>query len=176
MINIRQYSLFVGLSAILMVVSCTKKDAGFDMFYRKQFNVPIGQIPQNSFNYDFLNIAADTSAFFTPNGVGSAQIVSIKPKSMSIIAQYGGVDYNTVRSVEVWISTPNAPNITPQIIFFRDDVPLTTNERIDLVPNDVDVKSFITFGKFNVKVTLRFRDNTTRTLESDTTITFFAKI
>jgi hypothetical protein len=164
------FSFFV----LLLLGSC-KKDSGFDMFYRKQFSIPIGQTPQFSFNYDFKNIPADTTAFFTPSGVTSNQIASIKPKSMSIIALYGGIDYNAVRSVEVWINSPINNTPSPQIIFFRDDVPVNTNERIDLIPNDVDIKQFITLGKFNIKITLKFKDNTIRTLETDTTITFFAK-
>jgi hypothetical protein len=156
---------------------CKKKESGFEMQYRRTFEFPIGLNNFLSHNFEFKDIASDTSVFFKANNTSSNQIVRIEPLSMNIRALFGGTDnsYNLIERVEVWISDPSRPKVIPQIIFFRDNVPLSTGNRLDLIPNNVDVRPFLVEGsRFTVRINLRLRAITERSIDTEWNATFFS--
>lgn len=165
--------LIVTLASIL---GCQKKDTGFEMNYRRQFVLPIGLDVFSSHNFEFKDIAADTTIFFKANGSYTAkQINRIEPRAMNLRAVFGGGDFVVIDRVEVWISDPSRPKLTPQIIFFRDDVPLSTGNRLDLVPNNVDLRPFLIDGSyFNIRINLRLRAITERSVDTEWNASFFA--
>lgn len=171
-----KYSLI--LITLLSVWGCRKKEAGFEMNYRRQFTLPIGLDMFSSHNFEFKDIPADTAVFFQANSINSSnQISRIEPYSMSLRTVFGGGDFVVIDKVEVWISDPSRPSLTPQIIFFRDDVPLSTGPRLDLVPNNVDVKPFLIGGsRYALRINLRLRSITERSVDVEWNTSFFAKI
>lgn len=174
---LNKYSFFILSITLLTLLGCRKKDTGFEMNYRRQFSIPIGLDVFSSHNFEFKEIAADTAVFFMVNGSYTAnQISLIEPKAMNLRAVFGGGDYIFIDKVEVWISDPSRPKLTPQIIFFRDDVPLSTGTRLDLVPNNVDVRPFLLEGsRFNLRINLRLRAITERSIETEWNTSFFAR-
>ena len=174
---LNKYSFFILTITFLTLLGCRKKDTGFEMNYRQQFPIPIGLDVFSSHNFEFKDIAADTAVFFTVNGSYTAnQISLIEPKAMNLRAVFGEGDFIFIDKVEVWISDPSRPKLSPQIIFFRDDVPLSTGIRLDLVPNNVDVRPFLLEGsRFNLRINLRLRAITERSIETEWNASFFAK-
>jgi hypothetical protein len=168
---------FYSLLIIVIFTGCRKAPQGFDMTYRRQFNLSVGLNPFQSHNFEFNNIAADTSIFFQVNGASSNTISRIIPKAMTLQAIFASpeIRYNSISQVEVWISNPNDPKVSPQIIFFRDDVPLNTDARLDLIPNNVDVKKFIVNGRFSVRINIRLRQITERSIETEWNTIFLAE-
>lgn len=162
---------------LLSVLSCRKKESGFEMSYRRQFTLPIGLDVFSSHNFEFKDIPADTAVFFKANGLSNASpITRIEPYSMSIKSVFGGGDFVVIERVEVWISDPSRPKLSPQIVFFRDDVPLSTGARLDLVPNNVDVRPFLIDGtRYNLRINLRLRGTTERSVDAEWNASFFAK-
>lgn len=171
-----KYSIFILMVTLLTIGSCRKKENGFEMNYRRQFTLPIGLDVFSSHNFEFKDIASDTSVFFTINGSYTAsQISRIEPKAMNLRAVFGNADYIVIQKVEVWISNPARPQLSPQIIFFRDDVPLSTGNRLDLVPNNVDVRPFLIDGsRFNLRINIRLRAMTERSVDTEWNASFFA--
>ncbi len=161
----------------LLFSGCKKDQRGFEMQYRRTFILPIGLDNFLSHNFEFKDISCDTTVFFTPNNAASSQIDRIEPLTMNIRAIFGGSDnrYNIISRVEVWISDPSRPKLSPQIVFFRDDVPLNTGNRLDLIPNNVDVRPFLVEGsKFNLRINLRLRSITDRSIDTEWNAAFFS--
>ena len=146
------------------------------MNYRRQFVLPVGLDNFSSHNFEFKNIAADTAVFFKANGSYTAnQISRLEPRAMNLRSVFGGGDFLVIDKVEVWISDPSRPKVTPQIIFFRDDVPLSTGSRLDLVPNNVDLRPFLIEGsQFTLRINIRLRAITERSIEIEWNTSFFA--
>ena len=161
----------------LLFASCRKTEAGFDMSYRREFNLPGGLNIFQSHNFEFKDIACDTSVFFKTNSATASEITRIEPSTMNIRAIFGGADnsYVFIDRVEVWISDPNRPNLTAQIAFFRDNVPINTGNRLDLIPNNIDVRPFLVEGsRFNLRINLRLRNTPDRSIDSEWNASFFA--
>jgi hypothetical protein len=173
----KKYSFFILSITLLTLLGCRKKVTGFEMSYRRQFKLPIGLDVFSSHNFRFFDIASDTSIFFKVNGSYTAdQISLIEPKAMNLRAVFGEGDFIFIDKVEVWISDSTRPKLTPKIIFFRDDVPLSTGTRLDLVPNNVDVRPFLLEGsRFTLRINLRLRAITERSIETEWNTSFFAK-
>lgn len=162
---------------ITLIASCKKREAGFEMQYRRTFELPVGLNNFLSHNFEFKDIASDTTIFFSPTKATASQIDRIEPFTMNFRALFGGTDnrYNLIERVEVWISDPSRPKLTPQVIFFRDDVPIGTGNRLDLIPNNVDVRPFLIEGnKFNLRINLRLRGITERSIDTEVNTQFFA--
>lgn len=165
------------LLLIILFAGCRKKQVGFEMLYRRDFNLPIGLDAFRSHNFEFKDIACDTSVFFTANSVTAKQLTRIEPQTMNIRAIFGGADntFNIVDRVEVWVSDPSRPTLTAQIAFFRDNVPLSTGNRLDLIPNNIDMRPFLIDGnRFNLRINLRLRGTTERSVETEWNASFFA--
>jgi hypothetical protein len=172
---IKYIPFLVALSMLLW--GCKKDQPGFEMQYRRTFILPIGLDNFLSHNFEFKDISSDTTVFFTPNNATSNQIDRIEPLSMNIRALFGGNDnrFNIISRVEVWISDPSRPKLTPQIVFFRDDVPLNTGNRLDLIPNNVDVRPFLIEGsKFNLRINFRLRNIPDRSIDTEWNAAFFS--
>lgn len=171
----RKYYAF--LLIVTLFMGCRKKQIGFEMLYRRDFIFPIGLDAFRSHNFEFKDIACDTSVFFQANSATASQVTRIEPQTMTIRSIYGGADntFNIIDRVEVWVSDPSRPNLTAQIAFFRDNVPLNTSSRLDLVPNNIDMRPFLIEGnRFNLRINLRLRDVTPRSIDVEWNAAFFA--
>ncbi|NJN34468.1 MAG: hypothetical protein HC817_09670 [Saprospiraceae bacterium] len=149
--------------------SCGKTVEGFDMSYRRQFNIDIGLNTFLSHNFKFNDILPDTAAFFQLNNSNSSQVTRIEPRAMSFRALFSSnaVPYSFINRLEVFISDPSRPNLPEQVIFYRDDVPLNAGNQIDLVPNNVDVRPYIFEGKkFSIRVNIQLRETPQRSIET----------
>lgn len=168
--------LYAALCFCLVVCgSCRKNEPGFDMTYRRTFELPIGLNTFQSWNREFPDIASDTSVFFAANKVNGDKIGPILPKGMRIRAIFNN-SFEFVSRVEVFISDPSRPNLTEQTVFFRDDVPFSSSNRIDLIPNNIDVSKFIKEGsKYKLRINFRFRDISQRSIDCEWEALFFAR-
>jgi hypothetical protein len=171
----RQFAAFL-LLLILILTGCRKKEEGFEMTYKRQFDLPIGLDIFASHNFKFNDVACDTSIFFTINNATAGQIKRVMPRSMSLRSIFTDANrYDFIKQVEVFVSDNNRPKLTPQIAFFRDDVPFNTGSQLDLVPNNVDLRPFLLEGnRFTIRINITLRDNPPRTIETEANFSFFA--
>jgi hypothetical protein len=153
--------------------ACSKTTPGFDMPYRRTFDLPIGLDPFALHNFAFKDISTDTALIFKANNATSDKITRIEPKTMILRGLFVAGNYGFIEKAEVRISTAT---LGEQIIFFRDQIPFNTGEKLDLIPNNVDVKPYLMGGKFNVRMILTLRDSPPKTFETEVPMTFFAKI
>jgi hypothetical protein len=173
--KLRQCFAFLLLLTLLMA-GCRKKQEGFEMTYKRRFDLPIGLDIFASHNFKFNDVACDTSIFFQINNATASQIKRILPRSMSLISIFtSATRYDFIKQVEVYVSDNSRPKVTPQIAFFRDDVPLGTSDRLDLIPSEVDLRPFLLEGnRFSIRINISLRDYPPRTIETECNFSFFA--
>lgn len=172
-----KYFLFL-LFFLPFLSACRKSETGFDMSYRRQFEIPVGLAVGPSHNFVLTNIPSDTSIFFNINSVTSSQILGVVPRSMNIrtVFQGGGNTFANVDRVEVVIFDPNRPTVPEIPIFYRYDVPLSTSDILTLVPDANNISKFVFDGKtFNIRIKLFFREITPRSVDVEANIVFLAK-
>lgn len=172
-----KYFLFL-LFFLSFLSACRKSETGFDMSYRRQFEIPVGLAVGPSHNFVLTNIPSDTSIFFNINSVTSSQILGVVPRSMNIrtVFQGGGNTFANVDHVEVVIFDPNRPTVPEIPIFYRYDVPLSTSDILTLVPDANNISKFVFDGKtFNIRIKLFFREITPRSVDVEANIVFLAK-
>ncbi len=173
---IKKYLLF--LLFLPFLSACRKTETGIDMTYRRQFEIPVGLAAGPSHNFVLINIPSDTAVFFQINNLTASQINGVVPRSMNIrtIFQGGGNTFANVDHVEVVIFDPDRPAVPEIPIFYRYDVPLSTSDRLDLVPDGNNIQKFILDGKrFNIRIKLFFREITPRSVDVEANIIFLGK-
>jgi hypothetical protein len=166
------------LIVLPLLSACRKSETGFEMSYRRQFEIPVGLGAGPSHNFVLIDIPSDTSVFFKINNVTASQVIGVVPRSMNIrtIFQGGGNTFSIVDHVEVAIFDPNRPNVPEIPIFYRYEIPLSTGDRLDLVPDGDNIRKFVVDGKtFNVRIKLFLRDFVPRSVETEVNIVFLGK-
>jgi hypothetical protein len=171
----RYYGAFL-LLPFLILTSCRKKQEGFEMTYKRQFDLPVGLDIFATHNFKFNDVACDTSVFFQINNATAAQIKRILPRTMSLRSIFtSATRYDFIKQVEVYVSDNSRPKLTPQIAFYRDDVPLGTGDRLDLIPTEVDFRPFLLEGnRFSIRINVALRDYPPRSIETECNFSFFA--
>lgn len=161
---------------ILTAWNCRKSPVGVEMSYQRNFVIQGGLTPLASHNFEFRDILPDTAAFFNSVGINSTQIVAIEPRSMRLQLIFNtGINLNFIERAEVQISTLEEPTLGSKIIFFRDDVPINTSDRLDLIANNVDIKNFLYKRRYQIKLTLFLRQITPQSLDVQLNWAFFAR-
>ena len=158
--------------------ACRKTETGFDMSYKRQFEIPVGLSAGPSHNFVLLNIPSDTSVFFTINNATASQLAGVVPRSMNLrmIFQGGGNTFSIVDHVEVAIFDPNRPTVPEIPIFYRYDIPISTGDILTLIPDGNNISKFVLDGRtFNIRIKLFFRDITPRSVDVEANIVFLAK-
>lgn len=169
--------IFIGTFCCLLTTwNCRKSPVGVEMSYQRNFVIQSGLTPLASHNFEFKDILPDTAAFFNSVGISSPQIVAIEPRSMRLQLIFNtGVNLNFIERAEVQITTLEDATLGSKIVFFRDDVPLSTSDRLDLVANNVDVKNFLYKRRYQIKLTLFLRQITPQNLDVQLSWAFFAR-
>ena len=172
-------SILFCLGLILFTnLSCNKKIVGFDMYYKRTYNIPVGINPFVSTVWNSDYITPDTTTFFTANASSSAKVLKVIPKSMQISSIYpsGNTTLDNLTRVEVTIFDPARPSIPAQTIFYRDNVPANTAYTLDLLPNAVDVKDLvINSKKFIISISIQVAQPPPRTIETQFNVYFTAQ-
>ncbi len=170
--------LLLFILSLSLLSACRKSETGFEMSYRRQFEIPVGLPASKSHNYVLLDIPSDTAIFFQINNMTVSQVTGVVPRTMSLktVFQGGGKTFANVDRVEVVIFDPNRPTVPEIPIFYRYDVPLSTGDVLTLVPDADNISKFVLDGKtFNIRIKLFFREVTPRSVEIEANIAFLAK-
>ena len=148
------------------------------MTYKRTFSIDVGLNPFESHYFAFRDIAVDTAIFFKANGgVTSADINQILPRSMSLRTIYGGdgANFSFLSQVEVSVFDDKLTPSSEQIIFFRDDVPLSNNPQLLLIANNQDVKKlFFSGNHYVLRIKMRLREIPNRSIDTEWNLTFLA--
>ncbi|MFM2268000.1 MAG: hypothetical protein RL757_1441 [Bacteroidota bacterium] len=164
------------LSVWVMSWGCRAQKSGVEMSYQRIFEIPSGLSAIATHHIVFNDVAPDTAIFFNQVSISSADVVAIEPRAMQIQAMFpgsGGLGF--IRQIEVSMSAPDAPSLGTKILYFRDDVPLNTGDRIDLVANNADVKHLLLQKRFKIDIKFQTRETSQNNIDARFDWTFFAR-
>jgi hypothetical protein len=162
-----------------LLAGCRKTEAGFDMTYRRTFTIGVGLNTFESHIFLFKEIAVDTSVFFRANNIDTVSLVGeIVPRSMNIRLVFNGDgNLNFIRKVEVSIFDTQTSASSEKVVYYNDDVQLSSSGQLTLIPNNVDVrKLFISGnGRYNLRIKINLREIPARSYDVEWNATFLAK-
>lgn len=165
--------LFLSLLSILFY-GCGDNGVGFDMSYRQDFEIPAGLNTFDTHVFELRNIPTNKDAFLSANSVTEANITDITPREARLSINFGDEDFYFIREIVIEIFTQD--NITGKEIFFRENVPLNTGRRIDIIPSLPQVTEILTGDRFSVRVEMLFRDISPTFIDARLEMIFLAKI
>ena len=161
------------------ISACRKAETGFEMSYKRAFDIPVGTDAIRSFNINLLDIPSDTAIFFHINSATASQLVGVVPRSMNLKMRFqgSGSTFAVIDKIEIAIFDPNRKNTTDEVpIFYRYDVPISTGDILTLVPDGSNISKYILNNRtFNIHLKFFFREVVPRTLEAEANIVFLAK-
>lgn len=160
-----------------MCGACREKAEGFDLIYRRTFQIPVAASLNETLVVRFKDIPTDTALFFTPFSVTSNDINQIQPKGFNIrtIFNDNPPPLSIIRYCDITISAPNRPDLGNVRAFERFDVPLNTTTRLDAIGQDKNLKEIIKTGKMNIEIGIQFREMPPRTFDVEWNMTLFAQ-
>lgn len=166
------------LFALPFLSDCRKADAGFDMNYRRTFNIAVGLNTFETHIYTFRDIAVDTSVFFQANNITVDKIGQVAPRSMNIRLVFNGDgNLNFIRRVEVSIFDSQMSASSEKVAFYNDDVQLSSGGQITLVPFNSDVRKLFLEGngRYNLRIKVNLREIPSRSYDVEWNAIFLAK-
>lgn len=152
------------LLASALTPSCNSDEARFDMTYQRQFEIQAGLAPFTAHVIKIEDIPTDTAAFFGANNVTSDRILKINPLQCRLFSQFNDTNFGFVELAAVIIVNPLDPD-DRQEVFYRDNIPLTEDDVLDIFPDLPNVKEMLTrLPKYDLELVMRFREPVPSTL------------
>ena len=163
---------------------CSDDDVNvvFEMQYPNlQFNIPAGLNTIDAHFFIIRDIPTNKAAFFRDRD--ESEIIEISPSTAVIRGVQGNLaDYSFVDEMVIRICDDNQINESNifqkcrREIFFREAIPFNTGNRVDLIPNAINLKSELTQDNFTVAVVLnRLRGFSSLEMPSRLELQFQAK-
>ncbi len=153
------------LALILWQCNGDSINVAFDMQYPNlQFTVPAGLNTIDAHFFIIRDIPTNKAAFF--GNIDEVDIVEISPSAAIVRGVQGNLaDYSFVDEIVVRICDDNdisQENIFQKCrreIFFREAIPFNTGNRVELIPNAINLKAELIKDNFTVAVVFnRLRD------------------
>lgn len=162
------------LAIPIIFATCRDNGPGFNMTYQRDFEIPAGLGVFDTHVFELNGIPTNKAAFLSTTGANENEITAILPKEAELSINFANVDFIFVGEVVVEIFTRN--DIAGTEIFYRDEIPLNTGQRITLLPSLPEISEYLTEDEFNVRVELRLRDITPQFLDVRLDFQFFARL
>ena len=165
--------VIIFLLIIISINGCTKKGIPlFDIPYRGTIYIQNAWLPVIKYGVPILGIVGNIDSTTKANGTNLDTIGIIQPRSMRLQGVLPGEDFGFVSDVEVRITAGGG--LGSQIIFFRDQVPIDTGNKLDLVPNNVDAKPYLRRKDWSIEVRLTLRESPGRYVVTQVDYSFTA--
>ena len=174
-INIKKITKLALLLIIPLLFSTCKGDGlGFTMTYQRDFEIQAGLNVFDTHVFPLNGIASNKEVFLSTNDANESEVTEIVAREAALSINFANEDLVFVQEVVVEIFNRN--DIVGKEIFYRENIPLNTGTRLDLIPSLPDVRAFVMQEEFNVRVELKLRDISPQFLETRLDFQFFARL
>ncbi|MEM1320118.1 MAG: hypothetical protein AAGG75_07650 [Bacteroidota bacterium] len=151
--------LLLLLLPALFLSNCGKDEVFlFEVPYEIQFTIPAGLNPFETHIFETTMIATRLDSLLVFNGLPWEEVESIKPRSASINTIFANSSYDFIRETSIEVFDANDPVRVWREVFYREEVPFNTGNRLDYLASLEDVKDFMDDGVFNIRVRLLLRE------------------
>lgn len=158
----RFFTTILALSAPLLFSGClktTEPPVGVPLDYRQDFVIPAGIGPLISHHFYFKNIPARYLDYLAQSNVKPEEVTRVLLNSAVLTGINGDEEYSFIESVEMRIYDERNPSDAVEIAY-RLPVPLDPGFQLPLIPNEVDVKRFLSSNRFSIDLELMLRKTT----------------
>lgn len=150
--------LFFLFFVVIFGIQCNRGDnlnLAFEMEYPNIiFEIPAGLNTIESHFFLLKDIPTAKNFFF--GDIPEEDIQAIVPSYARMTALDGNsIDYDFLFEVSVRICQPNKESNCLREIFYRDRIPNNVGNRLDLIPNDNNLKEILTQDDFTIEVVLK---------------------
>jgi len=146
----------------LSLVSC-KKLVSFDMDFNDNVTIPANSLINTPFELPLIQNNTNSEQSSSSNGTSSKYISKVALKGLDLnIVNPANANFNFLKSVEVFLSGPDLPEIR---IAYNIDVPATDLKTVPLTTEDTDLKEYIKKDTYTIKVKVSTDENLTEDTE-----------
>ena len=121
------------------------KDRGevlFQLGYpNNRFEIKAGLSTFETHYFLIRNIPANYLAFLDQYGASDAEVTSIEPRAARLTALSSGFGFDFINDIYIEIFPDGKPEERREI-FYRENLPLNTDDQVDLIPSYADLKEF----------------------------------
>jgi len=171
-LSLAKLALFLALP--LLFSACRGEGLGFTMTYQQDFEIQAGLGVFDTHVFLITDIPTNMDAFLINNDADVNDITGIIAREAELSVNFANIDFAFIREVVVEIYSDD--DIQGKEIFFREDVPLNTGIRLQLLPSLPDVHEFLMDDDFNIRIELKLRDFSPTFIETRFDFQFFAKL
>ena len=143
------------------------------MTYQRDFEIGAGLGVFDTHVFELNGISSNREIFLANQGVNESDITDIIPLEAELSLNFADVQLAFIQEVVVEIFNRDDP--IGREIFFRENVPMNTGIRLNLLPSLPDVREFVLQDEFSIRVEMRLRNITPQFLETRFDFQFFAK-
>ncbi len=154
-------AFFLSILCMACLLGCDKDNnrPGFDLVYRKQFEIPAGIGVFDVHHFYLRNLPSRFAESLIAQDKTAAAITGVITAQASLTGVFGDANLNFVEQVSVRIYQESDPTDYVEIAY-RLPVPLEPGNRLDLIPSLADSKRFVQNERFSLDVAFWLRRTT----------------
>lgn len=159
----RKLAIYSIAVCLLFTLGNCKKDnelsPGFDMIYQADLTIQPGLSTDVVHHYYIKNISSRYLTYLSQYNKKDEDVTQILPLQMVLNGTYGDANYSFIDQAVLRIYNESAPNDFVEIAY-RYPVPLDPGNSLALIPNEPNIKKYLTGSRFSLDLALRLRNIT----------------
>lgn len=122
----------------------------FDLNYSEEFVIPANSVVNLPFNLNSQETTTNTSDEYENEGTSRKLVETVfLSKLVFAVQSPASGDFNFLKSVEIYISSPNNAEV---LVAYRYDIPETGLKQLDMETSDTNLKDFLQDESYQVRV------------------------
>lgn len=156
----------------LLLSSCDEKEFNFVdiLTIRIPIEIPAGLNPLETHYFEYIDVASRLDAVLQANNLTYDSIEFIQPRFAQLISNSIGNEFSFLSQATVEIGNIDRPFIPS---FFVDRIPENEDSILDVIPNEVDLKTRFRNARFNTRLKLRLKRVNVATFAAELEMSFF---
>ena len=152
----------IALALLFTLGNCkkeTESTLAFDMVYQADFTIQPGLGIDVVHHYYLKNIASRYMTYLSQYNKVDGNIIKILPAQLALTGTYGDANFDFIDQATLRIYNESDPNDFVEIAY-RYPVPVDPGNSLALIPNQPNIKKYLTGSRFSIDLALRLRNIT----------------
>lgn len=167
-------ALFSSLLLIFSVTSCKQDEVEFIdiLTVLVQIEVPAGLNSIETHYFEYRDEPTRINSILQANNLSEEQIGFIRPRSATLRSRATGEDFSFLQQAFIEIGTRTEDHIE---CYFVDRIPNNEDAVLDLIPNEVNMKSRLIQDFVDIRLALLLKRPSPSTFRAEMELTFFVQ-
>lgn len=167
-----RYSLLFFIFISIFIHSCKDEDIEFIdvLTIRFPISIPAGLNPLETHYLEYIDVETQLMAVLEQNNIDTSDISFIRPQFAELRSFNGARNFDFLNQAFLEVG-----NVSERFIeaFYIDRVPENEDSILDLIPNEVNLKSRIDRSRLNARLILRLKRSNALAFDAQLTMRFF---